>query len=68
MANDPKPARVPIAAHLPADLHDDFDAWRRSRPKIPTVSRGVGELMRIGLQAEARRKAKTAPTAESATV
>ncbi|WP_315730204.1 hypothetical protein [Bradyrhizobium sp. SZCCHNRI2010] len=57
---------MPIAAHLPADLHDQFDAWRRSRAKIPTVSKGVSELMKLGLQVEARRQPKAAPATESA--
>ncbi|CCE04777.1 hypothetical protein BRAS3843_1130008 [Bradyrhizobium sp. STM 3843] len=65
--NTSKPTRVPIAAHLPADVYHDFDAWRRTRAKVPTVSTGVGQLMRLALQIEARRKPKAAATTEPAT-
>jgi hypothetical protein len=66
MAND-NSKLTPVSGHLEPDLSHDFDTWRRAQPKIPTVSKGVAYLMRLGLQVEARRKARSdRATTESA--
>ena len=64
MAND-NSKLTPVCGHLEPDLNQAFDAWRRAQEKIPTVSKGVAYLMRLGLRSEACRQQSKPEDAES---
>ena len=61
MANDNQKS-IPVCSHFEPDLNQAFDAWRRTQKKIPTISKGVAYLTRLGIETERGSKPETTIT------